>query len=513
MFKHATVKKSLILLVAALVCVAVFLSACGEKPFTPNFDAPKGLTVESNGGIAVKYGDYVYYVNGYESDPSADNTYVDVNDAPRIGSVLRISIADLKKVLAINEDEDLTNSQKTENIADAVRDYAEVVVPKIYYSNNTETARLNGIFIFNDRLYMLTPNDKLTAGGDTQTDQSVLMSFDLNGANPERHFTFTTNTAQVKLYEKDNKVMATYLMSSKLHVLDVAAGKDTQVTNDDETAGSVKFVEDGNRLFFINADGAICQLVDGETSAQVVVQNNKDWEIAYTISSVVNEYVYYTVTYDNNPDLSGAVLYYATYNETVAQTEYETEDEYAATRKVAYYDPASISSAWTGWKEDKLVIVQSDTFNNDTYYGIYISYVTKSADDELAVEQVRVLQEGFNDSSITINKIVGDTLYYTAGNVTYVKDLSKFVENGAIVENKTESQSFGTPYAASLSTTTTGWALSDIVTVTETVDGETVTHTYMFSLSSNSVSVVEFNSEKKTNSTAAALTLTAKTED
>ncbi|MCH5152310.1 MAG: hypothetical protein J1F65_06665, partial [Clostridiales bacterium] len=63
MFKHKTVKKSLILLVAALMCVAVLLAACSEKPFTP-VTKPDSDEIDSNGGIAVRYGEWIYYVNG-----------------------------------------------------------------------------------------------------------------------------------------------------------------------------------------------------------------------------------------------------------------------------------------------------------------------------------------------------------------------------------------------------------------------------------------------------------------
>ena len=69
MYKHTTVKKSLFLLVAALLIVAVMLSACGAGSHKPvskpdHIDQDK---IVSNGGIAVGYGDWIYYVNCYQS--------------------------------------------------------------------------------------------------------------------------------------------------------------------------------------------------------------------------------------------------------------------------------------------------------------------------------------------------------------------------------------------------------------------------------------------------------------
>ena len=497
MVKHTTVKKSLILLVAVLMCVAVFLSACSDKPFTPNFTAPTGGQVTSNGGIAVKYGDYIYYVNGYQSDASADNSYINTNDDPRVGSVVRIKAEDIAGILAIN-DEDLSNSEKLEAIADAVREKVQVVVPKIYYSANTTTAGLNGIYIFNDRLFMLTPNDQLTAGGNSQTDQSVLMSFDLNGANPVRHFTFTGNNAQVWLYQNgDGVVMATYLLKDELHVLKLGAAEkdtvDTLIADDEDEAkvSSVNFDLTSESVFFLDNNGSICRLACGATEKEVIVNNatgedEDDSTFAYSISNVSNGFVYFTRTNSDNSSVDSTVLYYASSSHKV--TEVGGEPAVAC-------NTTDLDDDWQGWKENKLVAVKA----TNGYYGLYI---ISSVDGS---EQVQVLQPGFNEQAITINKIEGDTLYYTANSVTYTKDLSVF-ENGDEETIAKEVQSLGTPYAASWSNTSaTGWGLPDIVVVGE--------HTYMFTFGTGTVSVVEFKVEDKTNSTSAAMTLKAAKED
>ena len=299
MNRHTTVKRSLILLVAALMCVAVFLAACGEKPFKSNFTAPTGGKVDSNGGIAVQYGEWIYYVNGYESSVNAANTYVDTNDAPRIGSVVRIKAADIQGILEINDDDKLSSSERTKKIAKQVADKTEIVVPTIYYSGNTTTPAINGIYIFQDRLYLLTPNDRLTPGGSTLTTQSVLMSYDLAGGNPQRHFTFESNSAQVWLYEKYNKVMATYFMNSRLFVLEVADNEksvSTEITGEDETVSEVKFDEAGNCLFFNDGDGSICKLGLGDKEKKVIINNKAEGDekkstFTYTIKSVSNGYV------------------------------------------------------------------------------------------------------------------------------------------------------------------------------------------------------------------------------
>ena len=495
MFKHLAVKKSLILLVAALMCVAVLLAACSEKPFTPNFDAPaNNLEVGSNGGVAVTYGEWIYYVNGYESSVNADNTYANVNDDPRVGSVVRIKAADLADILKINDDDTLTSSQRTEKIAAEVRTHTQVVVPRFYFSGNTTTAELNGIYIFNNRLYILTPNDQLTAGGNPQTTQAVLMSYDLNGANEQRHFTFTSNAAQIWLYEHNNTVMATYLMDNQLHVLNVATGVDTALVDsegENETVSSVTFDISQNSLgqcvIFLDSDGSICKLAKGATEKTVVIDNStedgEDARFTYTISSVANGFVYYTKADTENSSLDGTVLYYV--NTNAADGNY--------TEKVAL---ATANVTATGWKENNVVIVRQ---NDRGYYGLYIVKSQTGA-------TVTLLQPGYNKDSITINKIDGDNLIYTAGGVTYIKKLSDFVENGEVVGNSEQETLLGTPYATSWSTNpSVGWAVPDIVTVGE--------HTYMFTLGTGSVTVVEFDAVKKTNGTSTTLTLTAEPDE
>ena len=100
--KNTTVKKSLILVVALVLCLTVALAACSPKQFTPVEAIAGGQTVEGNGGIAVKYGEWLYYINGYTSATDSTNTYTDdVKTTPRVGSVVRIKLAEIDNLLHI----------------------------------------------------------------------------------------------------------------------------------------------------------------------------------------------------------------------------------------------------------------------------------------------------------------------------------------------------------------------------------------------------------------------------
>lgn len=499
-----SVKKFIILLVAMLMCLAVVFAACGKAVFTP-VEPPADGDVDSNGGIAVRYGEWLYYVNGYTSNVSADNTYTDdVKDAPRIGSVVRIRLSDIEKLFEINDDKDLSSTDKSKKIASAVRGDekedlaivgAETVIPKIYYSGNATTTQFTGIYIFNKRIYVTTPSDELTPNGDPLTNQLVLMSFKLDGSDPQSHYTFTSNSAQIWLTNKNNKVIATYVMDSILHTLDVESGKDTIVSLENDpnpeiknTVSSVNWdtTKGSEAVYFLDKFGSVCKLVVGETKYQEIVKNT-DYSVhdhdgekqieagdtTYTIKFVNNGMVYYTMATGVTPD--NVVLYWATDAENNRFTALPTN-----------------SVSVNAWKEDKLIVTDSYKSGNKTFYSICIV-------DGKTYESKPILEYGENDSSITINKIEGDNLYYTADGISYVLDLTKAekLAEGEYLEGEARGKNIGS---------TTGWAAPDFLNIV-TEDG--VIH-YIITAGTDSVTITKFDAEDlKASTVSVSLTLTA----
>ncbi len=446
-----TSKKSLIILVACLICVMLVLTACVKTvPFTPAGDALTGGAVEGNGGIAVKYNDYIYYVNGHQGNASTDNAYT--NDI-RTGSIVRISVAKLDEIISINEG---SEKDVADRVATAVKGAVELVVPCFYYSANTTNTSLNGIYIFNDRIYITTPNQDLTAGGNTQFDQLVLRSYKLNGADEQQHATFNSNSMQIMLSCVNNVVHATYLDGSTLRDVNVATGVDSEIVT--EISGTT-FDGKNNAVYYINKDGAICKFVVGSES-KTLVANVED--ITYTISSISDGYVYYTKADANNSTMDGKIIYCA--NETVSD------------KVVLNVQP---STAFIGWGE-KVISTEEKTLGETSAK----KYVVKAFwTDGTATEEV--LFESRN--AITLVKVEGNLLYYTEKGISYTRNLA----DGTTVA-----------YAKDLSTTAQGWAVPDVL------------GNYTFALTSSStVTVVKFDSTKLTNTKAANITLVAETED
>lgn len=452
---------------AVLMVVAVTLTACTDNPFRP-VTAPESATPEGNGGNAVKYGDWIYYVNGYQSTASAENTYENID--ARVGVVARIKVADIESMFDVYENTTKfpTSTSRTNEIARIVAEKAEIVVPKFYYSANTTSTQINGIYIFNNRLYMLTPNDALTAGGASLTSQLVLTSFGLDGSNEQRHYVFTSNSAQVMLNEVDNKLYATYIMGTEVGCIDVAANKSIAKI---EEISSPQLDVANKSVVYLNADKAICKLNAGATEGKVVVANDKDSKITFTIVGANDGYVYYTKADSSNKDLDGTHVYFKT----------ETTDEAVALQTSAP------SSNWYGYKDGIVKSFTEPKVPDVSLYGINIF----ASDAKTVVK--KVVNPIQNDTSITFNRLEGDILYYTSDSVAYKVDLSK--DDGPVAIGKSISS-------------TSGWSVPDVVELSDK------DYNYIVTLGNGSVTVKKFYADTKTDSAnSVTLTIVKPTED
>lgn len=468
---NKTFKKSLIILVACLMLALVVFAACDQSDvFTPVVKSDfSGKTVEDNGGIAVKYGDYIYYVNGFHGDASADNSYT---NTIRAGAIVRVKASEIDNIVALN-DEDLSSKEKNERIAAAVKEHVELVVPCYYYSQNESNTNIAGIYIFNDRLYITTPNQELTEGGQKKTNQLVLESYQLDGSDRKQHFVFTgsawstsTVNLEIMLSQVNGEVYATYVLESNLHSVKVGDGTDKVIA---EEISNAKIDGANNVVFYMDKDGQICQYNAGAAEGKVLVEkkDTEESKLTYTISAVSDGYVYYTEADEKNATLDGLTVYYASF------------DGQNVVKGVVLN--ATPSGTYLGWGA-KAIYVSSET-HGTTSAKTYKVMATWVEGDETKTETLFTSRY-----SITLDKVENGKLFYTEDGVTYTVELG--------TQNDAES------YAKGLSGfTTTGWAQADVV------------GNYVFTLSSGSVSVVVYDDVAQKNSTSTNITLVAEVEE
>ena len=145
--------------------------------------------VQSNGGFAVKKGNYVYFINGSENS-DVDNTY----GTPVKGAIMRIS---------------------TQDFAD--RNYANVqtVVPQVVYSGDYTS----GIYVYGDRVYYSTPSTAKNSDGEVLNTQLDFKSAKLNGeeAMSNSYYTSTDNAIAYRYVQVDDTVYLMYVISEDLY--------------------------------------------------------------------------------------------------------------------------------------------------------------------------------------------------------------------------------------------------------------------------------------------------------
>lgn len=191
------IKKLLTFATAAVMTVgALSLAACGEK-FTPPTGGPAATDdVVSNGGFAVKKGEYVYFINGVESY-TADNTY----GSPVRGALMRIKETDVE----------------------AKKNTAETVIPSLMVAGDYDA----GIFIYGDRIYYATPNTQRDTTGSMQVGYLDFKSAKLDGTDIKSYFRLENNTTPYRIVEVKDTVYIMYVTNGDLYSYNTAKKEKT----------------------------------------------------------------------------------------------------------------------------------------------------------------------------------------------------------------------------------------------------------------------------------------------
>lgn len=219
-------KKRLIpILVCLLTALSFSLVGCGGDSFRKINVAGKqntAYTVHSQGGNAVQYGNYVYFINGYAG---YDDTNGDQNDWPNVvkGGLYRAELYgeqnkqnaaefDIAKNpeavtdgLEFVRDESVdTDGKKT----DAVR--VQRIAPKRI---GTSGYKQGGIFIYDDYVYFASPNNEKNKSGTVQTGKTDFFRAKLDGSDAERVYTTKSATSTESAYAFYKYDGAVYLVA------------------------------------------------------------------------------------------------------------------------------------------------------------------------------------------------------------------------------------------------------------------------------------------------------------
>lgn len=161
--------KKIVLILALVLMVCCLLAACTENTKQNAIQTDTTYSnVTSNGGVAVQYGNYLYFINGYAGE-AALNTFGDVIT----GAVCRVEIKKGQDGLAFDHDT------------------FQVVVPKNVYGGDTTNG---GIYIANGYIYYHTTSVDKNSKREYKTNEGVLMRTKIDGTGTETLKNFSDNS-------------------------------------------------------------------------------------------------------------------------------------------------------------------------------------------------------------------------------------------------------------------------------------------------------------------------------
>ena len=189
---------------ATMLCSVAATAGCGKTnfkmtaPVEADYNANESK-VQSNGGFAVEKGNYVYFINGVESN-TADNTYGKVEK----GALMRITKAQL-----------------------AAGEYnkADVVVPSLFVSQDYEA----GIFVYGDDVYYATPTTEKNLEGQVENGYIDFKSANLKTGKvmDGKFFHIPASGAQYRFVEDGGVVYCLYEEDGALKSFDTKNKKHT----------------------------------------------------------------------------------------------------------------------------------------------------------------------------------------------------------------------------------------------------------------------------------------------
>lgn len=367
---------------AAVIATLGVASAAGcsgyfsSSPLGGNYS---GDTV-SNGGFAVGKGEYVYFLNGVESN-TANNSY----GTPVKGGVYRISNQNLKE----------RNYNK-----------AERVVPLVAYSSNYDT----GIFIYGDYIYYGTPSTDKNSEGEVQNSVLDMKRSKLDGTETMKtaYVSFPSVSYDYRFVEDGGVVYLMYVAEDEtlyeedagvtnLHSLNTETGKDTLL------------VYDVQNVTFDANDKSNPQVYYTKTVRDYAASSNYGYNQLYSVKASATE--------NKFADLS---------SETVNGWD-DDEDRYINCGDVVLDGIGSVGNDKTVFNKENEVNVLSYTYTPVKYVNNTLFYTRTTPDNSGAY--LFSLKDGSVSNSVTGNAADGSRILSdgsSAGNYEYIFENGEF---------------------------------------------------------------------------------------
>ncbi|MDD4315668.1 MAG: DUF5050 domain-containing protein [Clostridia bacterium] len=296
--------KKIIMIIICLFAGVFLLTGCTE-----NFkhDAVAGdytdKAVTSNGGMAVTYGKYLYFINGY-AEETAENEF---------GEVLKGAIARVEL--------DADGKPK--------KDTFTVIVPKKAYSTEKN---YGGLFIYSDYIYYSTTSMDKNSEGEPKTAEMVIMRTKVDGTGTQVIAEFDSHSVPYKVvgdklvYIKDQAVCRIDLAGKKFKAETVVEGVDTAYFFTKPENGNSAM---DNYVFYSKTDASTSKKViyamsvNGDKNAAIIGSDMLGNEALLTPTIIEIKYksdklmIFFSID-DNRTNKPAAGLYSYTYDSSLS---------------------------------------------------------------------------------------------------------------------------------------------------------------------------------------------------
>lgn len=285
-------KKIIFTIFVAVIMLCVLVS-CTEnlkaKPIDTNFSEH----ISSNGGMAVVYGDYLYFINGF-AGKDVDNTF---------GKVVRGAIA------RVNLKEGKPYGK------------AQIIVPKNVYGTDTT---YGGLYIANNYIYYASTSTDLNSKGEPKVDEMVILRTKVDGSYTEVVAKFDDHTTVFKVVGSN----LVYIRSNGIYAINLA-DKKFPVTTIEESIIASGYLMNEENIFYTKYNGEntsdyvlkVYPLAGGQTKELInskLLDASEKTIYTLTLLSTINEpndkvTVFYTKT-DNGINTPEAGIYSYTFD-------------------------------------------------------------------------------------------------------------------------------------------------------------------------------------------------------
>ncbi len=458
-------KKKLIAILTVVVLAVSVLTGCGASfskvKMREGFkQADYDYVVYSNGGNAVQYGEYVYFINGtkgYEDTDAKQNVWGKVvkgalyraklegtkNTAGRKWDIKTNPATEMEFVtyrgndyldqLAFDEEE-IDSAELDSRKKDIVD--VDVVAPKVI---GTSGYAAGGIFIYDDFVYYATPNNKKDKSGKTLVTYTDFMRTRLDGSLTQLIFTteadsadkpygffkqgdavylvchYGTNLVSVKMPSKNTKVEKAMLISDKavsvvMKVSETYDSKNNTAIDAEDFIYFTRAIEEGDKL-----QGNVVEVINPDGSENFELLSDGK---TYTLDSVNSGGLFYhyedsmgstEVMFTNlHNQLMVNSPSYKAYDDTLLE---DSEDQTKSKR--IHFDaslPSFTSTAFATFK--KPYYFRTSNFSNEVYM---LAFSDKDVYFYSSLSGKKILAQ-----AAEMHFIDGDYLYYNISGSTAI---------------------------------------------------------------------------------------------